>query len=129
MNSRHEMNPWPSRPEPGSAFTLMDLLVVIGTLSIFTLLLLPALAATKPSSKMAQCLNNQRQLAGAWQMYASDNADLLVANGSAGLNWISKNSLDWTSSSVNTNAELLTNSAYALLRLLHQNRGDLQMSR
>jgi len=43
-------------------------------------LLLPALAGTRPNTQAFQCLENQRQLILAWQMYAQDNGDLLPPN-------------------------------------------------
>ena len=43
-------------------FTLIELLVVGATVGMLALLLLPALAATKPDSQSFQCLENERQL-------------------------------------------------------------------
>jgi prepilin-type processing-associated H-X9-DG protein len=63
-------------------FTLTDLLVVIVTVAILSVLLLPALAGTKPNSQAFQCLENLRQLTLGWQMYASDNNGKLASNGS-----------------------------------------------
>ncbi len=65
-------------------FTLTDLLAAIVTVGILGLLLLPALASTKPNSKALQCLENQRQLVRAWQMYAQDNLGVLPRNGEEG---------------------------------------------
>jgi prepilin-type N-terminal cleavage/methylation domain-containing protein/prepilin-type processing-associated H-X9-DG protein len=62
-------------------FTLTELLVVIVTVAILALLLLPALASTKPNSQAFQCLENLRQLTLAWQMYAEDNNGKLAPNG------------------------------------------------
>src|ERR1035441_5772852 len=62
-------------------FTLTELLVVIVTVAILALLLLPALAGTKPNSQAFQCLENLRQLTLGWQMYAEDNNSKLVPNG------------------------------------------------
>jgi len=64
------------------AFTLTELLVVLVTLAILTTLLLPALASsTQPgSAKSFQCLDNLRQMAAAWTLYAEDNHDRLVNN-------------------------------------------------
>src|SRR5205085_10219721 len=45
---------------------------------LLTATLLPALATTTPNTKALQCLNNHRQLANAWRMYADDNRDLIV---------------------------------------------------
>src|ERR1017187_6774308 len=61
-------------------FTLTEIIVVIVTVAILALLLLPALANTKPNSQAFQCLENQRQIIRAWQMYAEDNNDLLPPN-------------------------------------------------
>jgi len=61
-------------------FTFVELLVVLVTVAILALLLLPALASTKPNSQAFQCLENQRQLTLAWQMYAEDNNGKLPPN-------------------------------------------------
>jgi prepilin-type N-terminal cleavage/methylation domain-containing protein/prepilin-type processing-associated H-X9-DG protein len=61
-------------------FTLIELLVVMATVAILATLLLPALAGTKPNSQSFQCVENERQLVLAWQMYAEDNSDLLPPN-------------------------------------------------
>src|SRR5674476_1513181 len=62
-------------------FTLIELLVVIMTVAILAVLLLPALAGTKPNSQAFQCLENLRQLTLGWQMYAEDNNGKLAPNG------------------------------------------------
>jgi prepilin-type N-terminal cleavage/methylation domain-containing protein/prepilin-type processing-associated H-X9-DG protein len=62
-------------------FTLIELLVVIAIIALLAALLLPALARAKVAAKKVQCINNQRQLAEAWMMYAGDNSDLVPANG------------------------------------------------
>jgi prepilin-type processing-associated H-X9-DG protein len=61
-------------------FTLLELAVVIATIAVLVALLLPALAGTRPNSQAFQCLENQRQLILAWQMYAQDNNDILPPN-------------------------------------------------
>jgi prepilin-type processing-associated H-X9-DG protein len=61
-------------------FTLLELAVVIATVAVLAALLLPALAGTRPNTQAFQCLENQRQLILAWQMYAQDNSDLLPPN-------------------------------------------------
>jgi len=64
----------------GAGFTLTELLVVIVMLGVLGVLILPALAATKPNAAAFQCLQNQRQMIRAWQMYAEDNQSVLVAS-------------------------------------------------
>lgn len=64
-----------------TAFTLVELLVVIAIIAILAALLLPGLSVAKHHARLAQCLNNQRQLAIAWTLYADDNADYIVQNG------------------------------------------------
>jgi type II secretory pathway pseudopilin PulG len=63
-----------------NGFTLTELLVLVVTFAILGGLLLPALAGTKPNSAAFQCLQNQRQMVRAWQMYADDNGTMLVAS-------------------------------------------------
>jgi prepilin-type processing-associated H-X9-DG protein len=74
--------PRKSIPEPArrAGFTLIELFVVLASVAILAVMLLPALAGTKPNSQAFQCLNNQRQIMLAWQMYAADNSDLLPPN-------------------------------------------------
>jgi len=91
-------------------FTFTELLVVVATLAILMFVMAPAFASVKPNSKIEQCLDGKRQLALAWEMYASDNSDRLMSVSS----WIS-GIMDWSSSSQNTNTTLLTNPTSALI--------------
>ena len=59
---------------------MLDLLTVIAVLVALAVLILPALARTRPDSRTFQCLNNLSQMSRAWRMYADDNNDLLLAS-------------------------------------------------
>jgi prepilin-type N-terminal cleavage/methylation domain-containing protein/prepilin-type processing-associated H-X9-DG protein len=77
MNQRHLFTFKKVREQ---GFTFIELLVVLATVAILAVLLLPAIAGTKPNSQAFQCMENQRQLMLGWQMYAADNTDLLPPN-------------------------------------------------
>jgi type II secretory pathway pseudopilin PulG len=69
-----------------SAFTLVELLVVVGIIIALAGLLLPVLGGAREQGRRAQCLSNLRQLTAAWIAYAHDN-DSHLCSADLGLTW------------------------------------------
>lgn len=60
-----------SRRGGRGAFTLVELLVVIGIIGLLTSLLLPAMAGVRQQAQATRCSVNLRSLATGWSMYAN----------------------------------------------------------
>jgi len=62
------------------AFTLIELLVVIAIIAILAAILLPVLSLARERAQRVHCLNNEKQLDMAWQIYADEDGGILASN-------------------------------------------------
>lgn len=76
------------------AFTLVELLIVIGIVAVIAAILLPVFFAARERGRRTQCLSNERQLGVAIMQYAADSNETLfvadstwAAHASFGLGW------------------------------------------
>lgn len=69
------------RPAAVPAFTLVELLVVVGIIALLAALLLPTLGKSQALARRTQCLNQLQQWGKALQLYASDNEDATPRRG------------------------------------------------
>jgi prepilin-type N-terminal cleavage/methylation domain-containing protein/prepilin-type processing-associated H-X9-DG protein len=124
MNVAHPNRPKASgrREAREMAFTLIELLVVIALIAILAAMLLPAISNAKARTQGMACLNNNRQLAAAWLLYADDHSDRLPYNlggpsresvaQRTNLNWVN-NILNWELDPDNTNTATITEASLA----------------
>ena len=62
-----------SRDKTRTAFSLVELLVVLGIIAVLISLLMPALQKARVHARTVACLSNERQIGQAMLMYANDN--------------------------------------------------------
>lgn len=112
-----------NRTRHSHGFTLIELLVVIAIVAILASLLLPAISKAKARGYSLASLNNTRQLALGWLLYADEFNGRLPYNlgGSGGrsamtirtnANWVN-NVLTWELNPDNTNTLTLTEASLA----------------
>jgi len=94
------------------AFTLLELLAVIGTLTLLGTIFATGLARTKPYSKSTECINGLRQLSLAWRQYSEDNRDVLLTceTLTGRVRWVA-GSLDFSSASGNWDPSISINTS------------------
>ena len=64
---------------PRRAFTLVELLVVMGLIGTLISLLMPAVARARSAARATACLSNLRQMGAAWSIYTAENRGRLPA--------------------------------------------------
>lgn len=75
---------------PTAGFTLVELLVVIGIITILASMLMPALAKAKAKANQIKCLNHMRQLGLGLTMYAEDHNGEFPARSRTTNTWMYK---------------------------------------
>ena len=68
-------------PQKRRAFTLVELLVVIGIISLLIALLLPAIPRASRQAQCVQCMSNLRSIGQLLQIYANNNGGIIYPIG------------------------------------------------
>jgi prepilin-type N-terminal cleavage/methylation domain-containing protein/prepilin-type processing-associated H-X9-DG protein len=79
-----------------NAFTLIELLVVIAVIAVLMAILMPALSRAREQGKRAACLNNLKQLALSWNLYADDfDGKMVNGNTARGTGTVNHDTACW----------------------------------
>jgi prepilin-type N-terminal cleavage/methylation domain-containing protein len=93
-------NPKSAATASSRAFTLVELLVVIGIIALLLAILLPTLSKARQQSHWAVCMSNMNQIGKALMSYALDNHDYLPRPASRSLGPMPDDFLYWQDGSV-----------------------------
>lgn len=75
-----------NRNQTASAFTLVELLIVIAIIGVLVALTMPAVNAARESARRTQCMNNAKQLAAAYIAHEATHG--VLAGGGWGWGWV-----------------------------------------
>ncbi len=75
------------RRRDSSAFTIVELLIVIGIIAVLIAILLPALHRARQQAGQIACMSNLRQLGIIYSLYANDNGGQIPLGYSNGRPW------------------------------------------
>ncbi len=64
-----------------TAFTLVELLVVIGIIALLISILLPSLSRAKEAARLVKCMSNVKQLSNATMMWTNEHSGLMPTQG------------------------------------------------
>src|SRR2546423_716947 len=65
-------------PPPLTAFTLVELLVVLGIITILIAIIIPVVGSVREQGRTTACLANLRQIGHGINMYGADNKGLII---------------------------------------------------
>lgn len=91
----HHRNGMRRRSSHRNAFSLVELLVVIGMIAVLIAILFPALSRANEAAKQTKCLSNIKSLGLAFMMYINENKGWFPASALAAPNNLPSDWIDW----------------------------------